>query len=111
MQSGGIADFPGLAFMPTTLPPWQVVQKTFARWAAAGGFKQIQNRLPKQWRSHTEREDAPTAAVTDARDWRRPEDLLTAGTPTLHCPGGALVLPALSGPSKASPYEQAREQR
>jgi len=56
--------------LPTTFPPWQAVYKTFARWAAAGVFEQMQDRLRAQWRSRIGRADAPTAAVIDAQSNR-----------------------------------------
>jgi transposase len=56
--------------LPTTFPPWQAVYKTFARWAAAGVFEQMQDRLREQWRSRIGRPDAPTAAVIGAQSSR-----------------------------------------
>lgn len=37
--------------LPPTFPPWQAVYKAFARWAAAGVFEQMQDRLRQQWRA------------------------------------------------------------
>jgi len=56
--------------LPTTFPPWQAVYKAFARWAAAGVFEQMQDRLREQWRSRVGRTDSPTAAVIDAQSNR-----------------------------------------
>jgi transposase len=56
--------------LPTTFPPWQTVYKAFVRWAAAGVFEQMQDRLRQQWRSRIGRTDAPTAAVIDAQSNR-----------------------------------------
>lgn len=56
--------------MPKTFPPWQAVYKTFARWAAAGVFEQMQDRLREQWRSRVGHADTPTAAVIDAQSNR-----------------------------------------
>lgn len=44
--------------LPTTFPPWQAIYKAFTRWAAAGVFEQMQDRLCEQWRSRIGREDA-----------------------------------------------------
>lgn len=56
--------------LPTTFPPWQAVYKAFARWAAAGVFEQMQDRLRQQWRSRMGRSNEPTAAVIDAQSNR-----------------------------------------
>lgn len=56
--------------LPTTFPPWQAVYKAFARWAAAGVFEQMQDRLREQWRSRMGRSNEPTAAVIDAQSNR-----------------------------------------
>jgi putative transposase len=56
--------------LPTTFPPWQAVYKAFARWAAAGVFEQMQDRLREQWRSRMGRTSEPTAAVIDAQSNR-----------------------------------------
>jgi putative transposase len=53
--------------LPTTFPPWQAVYKTFARWAAAGVFEQMQDRLREQWRLRIGNKSAPTAAIIDAQ--------------------------------------------
>jgi transposase len=56
--------------LPTTFPPWQAVYKAFARWAAAGVFEQMQDRLRHQWRARMGRSGEPTAAVIDAQSNR-----------------------------------------
>lgn len=56
--------------LPTTFPPWQAVYKAFTRWAAAGVFEQMQDRLREQWRARMGREDAPTVAIIDAQSNR-----------------------------------------
>jgi transposase len=56
--------------LPTTFPPWQAVYKTFARWAEAGVFEQMQDRLRQQWHSRMGRSNEPTAAVIDAQSNR-----------------------------------------
>lgn len=56
--------------LPTTFPPWQAVYKAFTRWAAAGVFERMQDRLREQWRSRMGREEAPSAAVIDAQSNR-----------------------------------------
>lgn len=56
--------------LPTTFPPWQAVYKAFARWAAAGVFEQMQDRLRHQWCARMGRSGEPTAAVIDAQSNR-----------------------------------------
>jgi transposase len=56
--------------LPTTFLPWQAVYKAFARWATAGIFEQMQDRLREQWRSRMGRTSAPAAAVIDAQSTR-----------------------------------------
>lgn len=56
--------------LPKSFPPWLAVQKTFSRWAAAGKFEQLQQRLREQWRSRIERNAAPSAAVIDSQSNR-----------------------------------------
>lgn len=56
--------------LPTTFPPWQAVYKAFVRWAAAGVFEQMQDRLRQQWRSRMGRAETPTAAIIDAQSNR-----------------------------------------
>ncbi|MFC5513557.1 IS5 family transposase [Massilia jejuensis] len=56
--------------LPPTFPPWQAVYKAFARWAAAGVFEQMQDRLRQQWRARMGRSGEPTAAVIDAQSNR-----------------------------------------
>ena len=56
--------------LPTTFPPWQAVYKAFSRWATAGVFEQMQDRLREQWRTRLGRTSAPAAAVIDAQSTR-----------------------------------------
>jgi putative transposase len=51
-------------------PPSQAAYKAFARWAAAGVFEQMQDRLRQQWRSRMGRSNEPTAAIIDAQSNR-----------------------------------------
>lgn len=56
--------------LPTTFPPWQAVYKAFARWASAGVFEHMQDRLREQWRSRMGRTSTPTVAIIDAQSTR-----------------------------------------
>jgi putative transposase len=56
--------------LPKTFPPWQAVYKAFSRWAAAGVFEAMHDRLRRQWRERMGRAPDPTAAVIDAQSTR-----------------------------------------
>ena len=56
--------------LPKDFPPWEVVYKTFSRWAAKGKFETLHDRLRAQWRARIERAPGPTAAVLDAQSTR-----------------------------------------
>jgi putative transposase len=56
--------------LPKTFPPWQAVYKSFSRWAAAGVFEAMHDRLRQQWRDRMGRAPEPTAAIIDSQSTR-----------------------------------------
>ena len=56
--------------LPKTFPPWQAVYMSFKRWAAAGTFEALHDRLRQQWRARMGRAPEPTAAIIDAQSTR-----------------------------------------
>ncbi len=56
--------------LPKTFPPWQAVYMSFKRWAAAGTFEALHDRLRQQWRERMGKAPQPTAAVIDAQSTR-----------------------------------------
>lgn len=56
--------------LPKTFPPWQAVYKAFSRWAAAGVFEAMHDRLRQQWRDRIGRAPEPSAAIIDAQSTR-----------------------------------------
>lgn len=56
--------------LPKTFPPWQAVYKAFSRWAAAGVFEAVHDRLRQQWRDRIGKAPEPTAAIVDAQSTR-----------------------------------------
>ena len=56
--------------LPKTFPPWQAVYKSFSRWAAAGVFEAMHDRLRQQWRARVGKAPEPTAAIIDAQSTR-----------------------------------------
>jgi putative transposase len=56
--------------LPKSFPPWRGVYKAFSRWAAAGTFEAMHDRLRKQWRDRVGRDPEPTAAIIDAQSTR-----------------------------------------
>ena len=56
--------------LPKTFPPWQATYKAFSRWAAAGVFEAMHDRLRQQWRDRMGRAPDPTAAIIDAQSTR-----------------------------------------
>ncbi len=56
--------------LPKTFPPWQATYKAFSRWAAAGLFEAMHDRLRQQWRDRIGKAPEPTAAIIDAQSTR-----------------------------------------
>lgn len=56
--------------LPKTFPPWQATYKAFSRWAAAGVFEAMHDRLRQQWRERVGKAPEPTAAIIDAQSTR-----------------------------------------
>ena len=59
-----------MAHVAARVSAWANVYRTFRRWAAAGKFEQMHDRLRELWRSREERAPEPTAAVLDAQATR-----------------------------------------
>ncbi|MGS0755512.1 IS5 family transposase [Roseateles sp. GG27B] len=56
--------------LPKTFPPWQATYQSFSRWAAAGLFETLHDRLRQQWRERIGKAAEPTAAIIDAQSTR-----------------------------------------
>lgn len=56
--------------LPKTFPPWQAAYMAFKRWAAAGVFEAMHDRLRQQWRARQGKAPEPTAAIIDAQSTR-----------------------------------------
>lgn len=56
--------------LPKTFPPWQATYKAFSRWAAAGLFETLHDRLRQQWRDRIGKTPEPSAAIIDAQSTR-----------------------------------------
>lgn len=56
--------------LPKCFPPWQAVYMSFKRWAAAGTFETMHDRLRQQWRERMGKAPEPTAAIIDAQSTR-----------------------------------------
>jgi transposase len=56
--------------LPKTFPPWQATYKAFSRWAAAGVFEAMHDRLRQQWRNRVGKAPEPSAAIIDAQSTR-----------------------------------------
>ena len=56
--------------LPKTFPPWQATYKAFSRWAAAGVFEAMHDRLRQQWRDRMGKAPEPSAAIIDAQSTR-----------------------------------------
>jgi transposase len=56
--------------LPKSFPPWQAVYMSFKRWAAAGTFETMHDRLRQQWRERVGKAPEPTAAIIDAQSVR-----------------------------------------
>jgi transposase len=56
--------------LPKTFPPWTATHKAFSRWAGAGVFETMHDRLRQQWRDRIGRAPDPSAAIIDAQSTR-----------------------------------------
>lgn len=56
--------------LPKSFPPWHAVYKAFSRWAAAGVFEAMHDRLREQWRQRVGKNAQPSAAIIDAQSTR-----------------------------------------
>lgn len=56
--------------LPKSFPPWQAVYMSFKRWAAAGKFETMHDRLRQQWRERVGKVPEPTAAIIDSQSTR-----------------------------------------
>ena len=56
--------------LPKAFPPWSAVYMSFKRWAAAGTFEAMHDRLRQQWRDRVGKAPEPTAAIIDAQSTR-----------------------------------------
>lgn len=56
--------------LPKSFPPWQAVYMSFKRWAAAGTFEAMHDRLRQQWRTREGKAPDPTAAIIDSQSTR-----------------------------------------
>lgn len=56
--------------LPKSFAPWQAVYMSFKRWAAAGTFEAMHDRLRQQWRERVGKAPEPTAAIIDAQSTR-----------------------------------------
>jgi transposase len=56
--------------LPKNFPPWAAVHKAFSRWAEAGVFEAMHDRLRGQWRERMGRRPEPTAGIIDAQSNR-----------------------------------------
>lgn len=56
--------------LPKSFPPWQATYMSFKRWASAGLFEMMHDRLREQWRARMGRAPEPTAAIIDAQSTR-----------------------------------------
>jgi transposase len=56
--------------LPKTFPSWQATYKSFSRWAAAGVFETMHDRLRQQWRDRIGKAPEPTAAIIDSQSTR-----------------------------------------
>jgi transposase len=70
----------GWRMLPNDFPPWQLVYATFRRWAAAGLFETMNDRLRARWREREQRERDPTASVLDSQSVRTGEKGGSAGS-------------------------------
>jgi putative transposase len=56
--------------LPKCFPPWRSVYKAFSRWAKAGTFEAMHDRLRQMWRDRVGRNPEPTAAIIDSQSTR-----------------------------------------
>ena len=56
--------------LPKNFPHWQATYKAFSRWASAGIFEVMHDRLRQQWRERVGKAPEPTAAIIDAQSTR-----------------------------------------
>jgi putative transposase len=56
--------------LPKSFPPWYATYKAFSRWAQAGLFEAMHDRLRQQWRARIGKAPEPTAAIIDAQSTR-----------------------------------------
>jgi putative transposase len=56
--------------LPKTFPNWQATYMSFKRWAMAGVFEAMHDRLRQQWRERIGKAPDPTAAVIDSQSTR-----------------------------------------
>jgi len=56
--------------LPKTFPPWPATYMSFKRWAAAGVFEAMHDRLRQQWRDRMGKAPEPTAAIIDSQSTR-----------------------------------------
>ena len=67
-------------YSPNDLPPWRVVYQQARRWMEAGVFEQVAHELRCVMRLVAERNEHPTAAISDARTMQStPESGARAG--------------------------------
>lgn len=56
--------------VPKSYAPWEAVYMSFKRWAAAGTFEAMHERLRQQWRRREGKSPEPTAAIIDSQSTR-----------------------------------------
>jgi transposase len=56
--------------VPKSYAPWEAVYMCFKRWAAAGTFEAMHDRLRQQWRQRAGKSPEPTAAIIDSQSTR-----------------------------------------
>ncbi len=56
--------------LPKSFPPWYATHKAFSRWAQAGLFETMHDRLRQQWRACIGKAPEPTAPIIDAQSTR-----------------------------------------
>ena len=56
--------------LPKSFAPWEAVYMSFKRWAAAGTFELMHDRLRQLWRERVGKAPEPTAAIIDSQSTR-----------------------------------------
>ena len=56
--------------LPKSFPPWEAVYMSFKRWAVAGRFETMHDRLREQWRVRIGKTPDPTAVIIDSQSTR-----------------------------------------